>query len=134
VSGVLIIGDDDRLLIKAMLAAARENATPWSECEPVADGSETNSLMLGERKPGVSALRKKYPALPITLGTYRAAISFEVQPAGLVKHLSVSSRDEGKVCNAFEFTAFPLPPNSGRVWFEEHEPGHMAVNVIEVIK
>jgi hypothetical protein len=107
--------------------------------------------MLADRKPGAKDIRRKYPAHNVMLGTYRAAISFEHQPAGLMRHLSVSSRAEGKVpgpevmnmvCEAFGFSK-PLceafinrdvgpVSTSARIWAEEFEAGRMAINVIEV--
>jgi hypothetical protein len=74
------------------------------------------------------------------LGTYRAAISFEEQPAGILRHLSVASHAKGKVpgievvamvVEAFGFSGWPLV-RPGRIWLEEFEPGHMAVNVLEL--
>jgi hypothetical protein len=75
----------------------------------------------------------------VQLGTYAAAISFEGQLAGLMRHLSVSSGEAGKVpnehvmrmiCLAFGFSAFP-PLRLHRVWIEEFEPWHMAISLVE---
>jgi hypothetical protein len=75
----------------------------------------------------------------VELGSYLAAISFEEQPAGLFRHISISARDPGKVPNeyvakmvleAFGFSGYPLTrPN--RVWVEEYGPGRMAINFVE---
>lgn len=136
---VLVIGSVEERKIKNALEQARANPVPLEVMKAIADGTELPALMLKDRKAGVDAIRNEYPSYPVRLGTYLAAISFEYQPAGLMRHLSVSSRNPKAmpglevmiaVCEKFGFSAFP-PPN-GRVWVEEFEPKHMAVNVIEV--
>ena len=137
---VLFIGPDETARIAEAIAKARENATPWEVLSPIADGTSTNHLDLSERKPGVESIRRQYPPQQVMLGTYRAALSFELQPAGMFRHLSISSANKGKVpglevvtavVEAFGFSGWPLQrPN--RVWIEEFEPGWHAVNILEL--
>lgn len=157
-SGVLLIGESERVAIDSAVAEARANAVPLAVLQAHLDGTWTPRLMLKDRKPGSTDFRKDYPPQNVQLGTYRVAISFEQQPGGLMRHLSVSSQAKGKVpgyqvmamvCEAFGFSkavSGAFATNEGkpveadariwanaRVWLEEFEPGHMAVNVVELI-
>lgn len=136
---VLIIGPAEEKLIADAVEAARKNPIPWSVLKAIADGDETTTLLLGDRKVGVDEVRAKYKPQNVMLGTFRAAISFEEQPAGLLRHLSVSTR-KGKIPHlevmkmvlpAFGFSGIPLT-RPGRVWNEEFEPGWFAINVVEL--
>lgn len=154
-SGVLFIGEDERRIIDAAVAAARAKPTPWSVMEAVAVATQGPTLNLDERKnpERIAEIMREYPSQQVQLGTYRAAISFEEQPAGMMRHLSVSSRHPGKVpgpevmemvCLAFGFheklcksmgrphaTIF-RPERPARVWIEEFDPGHHAINIVEL--
>lgn len=154
-SGVLVIGEDERRLIDAAVAAARAKPTPWSVLEEVAVATAGPTLTLDERKrpERIAEIMREYGSHSVQLGTYRAAISFEEQPAGIMRHLSVSSLHAGKVpgpevmemvCIAFGFdeklcnamgrphaTIF-IPTRPARFWVEEFEPGHLAINVVEL--
>lgn len=139
-SGVLIIGPAEQALIEQALVLARINAVPWERIKALVDRTDATTLLLVDRHEGVDKMRKQYPPQNVILGTYRVAISFEHQPVGLIRHLSVSSAHRGKVpgpqvmemvAKAFGFTHVP-PKRPGRVWMEEFEPGRMAVNVAEV--
>jgi hypothetical protein len=151
---VLVIGQQEETAIAAAIKRARANPVPWAEAQAfVADDRDnpTSTLMLDERPPGAEHVRQKYPPQGVKLGTYTAFISFEQQPAGLMRHLSVASQAQGKVpgpevmhmtAEAFGFSAqlceafrtlrvaknLALP---ARVWVEEFKPGHMAINVVE---
>lgn len=119
---------------------ARANVVPLEVVERYANRDFKGALMLADRKPGATEVRNLYEAQQIMLGTYRAAFSFCEQKIGLCRHLSVSSHMKGKVpglevmamvCQAFDMTGIPLR-RPGRIWTEEFEPGHMAVNIIEL--
>jgi hypothetical protein len=108
----------------------------------ITDSTDTDRLDLKDRahQEQVDKLRKEYPSYQVMLGTYRAAISFEMQPAGLFKHLSVSSAVRGMVPNepamkmvleAYGFSGYP-PVRPYRMWLEEFEPGWRAINVVEL--
>lgn len=137
-SGVLIINDKTRKDILAAVARARANPTPWVPA--LASATDTDTLTLDERPVGTFELRKKYPSQHLMLGTYHVAISFEHQPGGLFRHLSVSSQMRGKVPGLevmemlvpeFGFSGWPLTRPS-RMWMEEFEHKRHAVNVIEL--
>lgn len=151
---VLIIGEPEEEAIRVALAAARARPVPRFLLESVGIVEQPKrALMLKDRKPGTEEMVGEYPAQKVRLGTYRAAVSFEEQPAGLTLHLSVSSQAKGMVphplvmrtiCEAFGFsrplcdaigreraTAFS-PERPFRVWVEEFQPGHMAINVVEL--
>lgn len=137
-SGVLLIDEKARTVIAKAIEKARARPTPW--VPELADATPDNLLPLDRRRPGTFELREKYPSQHMMLGTYHVAISFEHQPAGLFRHLSVSSQMRGKVpglevmemlVQEFGFSGWPLQrPN--RVWMEEFEPKRHAVNVIEL--
>ena len=138
---VLIIGPEQEREIQGAVDKARANPVPWEVLQAIADPGAKPMLMMKDRKPGTEAIRDKYPSHSVMLGTYRAAISFEQQPAGLCRHLSVSSRNSKMIpglevmkmtSEAFGFATFPPSEKRGRVWVEEFEPGRMAVNVIEI--
>jgi hypothetical protein len=137
---ILLVNAAIRLEIAAALERARANPVPWEELKKVADGTPTDRLTLADRKPGVADVRKKYAPQNVMLGTYRAAVSFGYQPAGLFKHLSVSSARKGKVpgpevmaavAEEYGFSGWP-PMRPSRIWLEEFEPGWHAVNVVEL--
>jgi hypothetical protein len=139
-TGVLVLGPAERARIDEAVATARANPTPWEAGEMIADGSDTNSLDLDERKGNVAEIRARYPAQHVMLGTYRIAISFEQQPAGLFRHLSISTEQKGRVpglevvimvVEAFGFSGWPLQRPS-RTWMEEYQPGRHAFNVLEL--
>ncbi len=130
---------------------ARRRPIPLSVGVQIAQ-ADTPAVKLADRKGPVSLARQEYPPQQIMLGTYRAAFSFEEQPAGLFRHLSVSSHHPGNVpgpevmlmvCEAFGFSkivcdAFRDTPigkpidHPARIWAEEFDPGHYAINVIEL--
>lgn len=138
-SGVLWIDEAARAAITQAIEQARAKPTPF--VSELVDRSQDKFMSkLEDRKPGISDLRKQYPSQHLKLGTYHAAISFEYQPAGLFRHLSVSSERPGKVPGLevmamlvveFGFSGWPLQ-RAGRVWMEEYEPKRHAVNVIEL--
>ena len=140
-SGVLFIGPSEQFEIEAALKRAVANPTPWQALQAIAMGDDKPTLPLKDRPEGVGELRRKYPSQLVKLGSYIAAISFEHQPAGLFRHLSVSSRARDKVpgpevmamvAEAFGFSGWP-PHGPSRVWLEEYEPGRNAVNVVELV-
>lgn len=141
-SGALILGDAERKAIDLAIEAARAQPTPWAVAQDVAIAGKTNTLNLDERRnvERLAAIRRAFPPQVVRLGTYLAALSFEEQPAGLLRHLSVSSARPGTVphpavmamiCEAFGFSSFP-PTRPHRIWVEEFEPDHRAINVIEL--
>lgn len=151
-SGVLIIGEEQKREIAAALTAARAKPVPWQAMMDSVDPSGNPATLLKDRKPGVTEVRRTYRSQRVQLGTYDTAISFEEQPAGIIKHLSVSSLHAGKVpgpyvmqmvCEAFGFSKWlcewladqtinTAPTLPYRIFLEEFEPGHSAVNILEL--
>jgi hypothetical protein len=136
---ILHLGEHEQRAIAKALELARDQTLPWSIGKRIAiddrDDPKTE-LKLEERKHDNPFPRSQH----LLLGSYLCAISFTEQPAGLVRHLSVSVRTPGKVPNeiaiqmlaeAFGFTS-GWPPTRGRVFLEEFEPGHHAVNIVEL--
>lgn len=137
---ILIIGPVEERLIADAVAAAKTSVIPWAVMEAVSTGDDTTTLLLGDRKMGVDEIRDKYRSQQVMLGTYRCSFTFEEQPAGLMRHISVSTR-KGKIPHlevmkmvlpAFGFTGIPMQ-RPGRVWNEEFEPGWFAINVVEMV-
>jgi hypothetical protein len=132
---VLLITHEDQLRINEMVADARKNYIPWEVLQPTALVDHNRPVVtLEERKPGSERPQSQH----IDLGSYTVAFSFEEQPAGICRHLSVSVDKPGKlpsrpavemVCKAFGFTNFP--PDGG-VWVEEYSRGEFAINAVEV--
>ena len=145
-AGLLVLGLNEKAAIEMALKDARATLSPWEVIKDFALDDDRQPVVLGERGPGF-----RPRSAPVALGTYRAAISFEEQPNGIFRHLSVSSSRNPKnapgpdvmqkVCKAFGFspelckmmkTPKPNPTKRhARVWAEEFEPGHLAVNVVE---
>jgi hypothetical protein len=134
---VLLIDDAVRLAVAELIERARKKPIPWGKVAMFDDAKP--HLKLEDRPPDFD--RSQYRPQHLTLGSYTCAFSIEQQPAGFVRHLSVSVPRKGKLPNypamemlteLFGFDEFP--PTKGRVWVEEFEPGHEAINVAEVIR
>lgn len=132
----VIITPHAKAKIEVLIAQAREHVVPWSLIAASAVATDTNELTLAERKSGAP---KRPESQHIMLGNVEVAFSFEEQPAGICRHMSVAL---GKphllppqeavefIAKEFGFTEFP--PSRGRVWVEEYEPGYHAINVVEL--
>lgn len=139
---VFVITPEKQTEVAAAVAKARAHVIPWDLMRDVAiddSAKPTGTLTLAERKPG-SERRPASIAVQFPGGVV-AAISFEEQPAGIIRHASFSSgRPTAKhllnpslvavLCRMFGFREFP--PSAGRVWVEEYKPDHFAVNVAEI--
>jgi len=134
-AGILLIDAAAR----AAIDQARERAkTHVISREVLEAGAAPNkfSVTLADRRPGF----ERPPSEHLMLGTYRVAFSLEDQPMGLCGHLSASSPDPGKVPGpevmeviAREFGFVGDWPQEVRVWLEEFDPGHNAVNLLWVV-
>jgi hypothetical protein len=137
---ILVIGAAEMKAIRDAIEAARRNPLPWEVAQLIGVTLTRPHLDLNERLPGVAALRRKYPSRYVTLGAYRVGFSFESQPAGLFRHLSVSLPNEGTIprpeimqviARKYGFSSFP-PMRPGTVWNEEFSPGFFATNIVEI--
>lgn len=132
----LVISDDERRAIQA--AVKRAYAKPLSLAQ-VERGAATvpqdkATLTLADRT-GSFEPHGEGVILP---GGYRAAISFEYQPIGLCRHLSVSVDTPGRVPHMLAVgmiaEAFGFVQGMEReIWTEEFDPGEYAVNVVEPV-
>ena len=132
---VIVITSEDRAKIKQMMADAKRDYIPWEKIKDVGVLSNKPVLKLEDRKPGTR------PAVDqqIILGNCRVAFSYEEQPAGMCKHLSISIGDARRLPHpvAVEMVAteFGYPTDylqTCMVWVEEFEPKRYAINVVEV--
>jgi hypothetical protein len=129
----LIIDDAVRVAAAELIERARQKPIPWAKLRDLVREDDEPNLRLADRPHG-------YPRPEtLILSSFRCAFSIEEQPAGFVRHLSVSVPTKGKlpsfpamqmIAELFGFTEFP--PTRGRIWVEEFESGHEAVNVVEV--
>jgi hypothetical protein len=136
---VLVIDAEAQRMITAAVDRARARPVPILISMQLAHiGHDRPVLELHERKP--NAVERPQPECIALYDGYQCAISFEEQPAGMLRHLSVAVNNPGKVpmpsamemiSKAFGFTDFP--PINGKVWVEEFRSGEYAVNVIELI-
>ena len=137
-SRALVLTDAIKKEIDAARAKARANPTPWELLRDHVVANDTATLDLADRKPGVEAITSRAVSVLIPAG-FRAAISFEYQPAGLIRHLSVSVDTKGALphpvavdflLQAFGFDV--IEANTSKIWVEEFEPGHRAVNIVQL--
>src|SRR4051794_26652870 len=139
---VLLITPEKSDEIKAVVAQARANVIPWETMRGLAiddSAMPTGTLTMSQRKPGSE---RRPPSIAVHFeGGVTAALSFEEQPAGILRHLSVSTGRSGKnhlinptilAMLATEFGFREFPPSVGRVWVEEYGPDYWAVNVVEL--
>jgi len=130
----LIITDDVRADINKMIERAEKHPLPMARIIEGAVDGDLDIVHLSDRKPGYERPRSEHMIIPMG---FRVAISIEEQPAGWCKHLSISVPMPGKVpsqeaammiADAFGFHAIH------KVWLEEFDPGHMAINMIFVYR
>ena len=135
---VLVINERVRRAIAAMVERASKKPVPWEQMKRFVNFEDNKNfeLPLKDRPPDFTRPESEH----LRIGKYRIAFSFEQQPAGLLRHLSVSVPRVGRtphpaavemIAREFGFTEFP--PTAGRIWLEEFDPGHHAVNVVELV-
>lgn len=132
---IVIIGPEEMKLIEQAVVKARANPITLEMLKALQhDIPDNRVLKLEDRKESFKRPESQHVVFP---GGFRAAISFEQQPAGLVRHLSVSSPTQGRIPNEpavrmiAEAFGFTLPAQ--RMWLEEFEPGHHAINLVELV-
>lgn len=135
----LIIGPEQQDAIDLAVATARLHPVPWSVLQSGALSDPGPALALADRPDGWQRPPSQHVMIPIG---YHIAISFEEQPAGLCRHLSVSIENPNpryplpypiavaQLAKACGFRHWP--PSPGRVWREEFAPGQWAINVLEI--
>jgi hypothetical protein len=140
---VLIISEKDRHNIQIAVNLARANPVPLEALEGLMNATPDHRLPFEETRAQLAdEVYKRYPTQSFLLGNVRVAFSFEYQPSGLMRHLSVALNKprSQKVPNyevvkmvALEFGFSDFPPKKPyRIWSEEFEPKRFAVNIIEL--
>ncbi len=130
----LIINKDVRTQIKFAVERARAKPIPWSQLQAYTLPGNTREIKLGDRPKGFERVESQFVVIP---DGYRASFSFEEQPAGILRHLSVSVSTPGKLpsLEAFQIIAEEFgftKDGDGTTWMEEFAPGHHAVNILQV--
>ena len=148
----LIITHEVEIAIDAAVASARQRPIPLDVIRKLAVPLDKKELTLADRqKQGAEQVIQLLRALDVAEQVirtqsehvlipfgYRAAISYEQQPDGLCRHLSISVDTPGRVptpeavdmiAKAFGFRMEGI----GTVWLEEFDPGHHAVNIVEMV-
>jgi|SoiMethySBSTD1v2_1073268.scaffolds.fasta_scaffold1642878_1 hypothetical protein len=80
----IIVGETERVELKAAMARARAHPLPWEELSRTTARDATNNGHIEDRHESPSA---EFVKLPFGHGV---AITFEEQPAGMCLHISVS--------------------------------------------
>lgn len=146
------MGAAERKRIAAAIEAATARPVVWDQVKDSALDDPSPMVTLADRAKAPGVIR---PASEhMVLGNIRVAYSHEQQPAGFFRHLSASVRKPGKlpnhiaiavICREFGFSEMicdalasagkkrPEHQVIGRIWLEEFDPGHHAVNVVELI-
>lgn len=136
---ILIIGEVERRKIAVVKERALKRPVRMSDDDLMAlmELKDKIELTLEDRSRMKAAWIRSPSAQVIFPGGYRAAFSYEIQPAGLCAHLSVSVMGREKkgmmplpesvAMIASEFgMAFP----ADKMWTEEFEPGEYAINLV----
>jgi len=131
----LVIDDNVRREIEAAVALAASRPVPLEVVMSFSKNEHADHIALADRPADVRRPESQHVFIPIG---YRASISFEQQPSGLVRHLSVSVDRPGMVPNMLAVgmlaEAFGFQHGAPRqIWSEEFEPGQFAINVAELV-
>jgi hypothetical protein len=133
----LFIGEAERAACAAAASRAAKHPTPLEDSMRTAQAVPQGKAMLSlaDRLGPFKPLDVECVELP---GGYQCAFSFEHQPIGLCRHLSVAVDTPGRmphmaavgmIAEAFGF----VQGAERRIWVEEFAPGHHAVNVVEPV-
>jgi hypothetical protein len=100
---------------------------------------DTSTIKLADRKGYDRRVRDRYPPQQVLVEVgFRCAFSFEEQPAGLCRHLSVSVEDEEPYATPqieaaqLLARAFGINPKVNVTWTEEYERGKLAINFVSL--
>lgn len=135
----LIINPEIQAQIKNVCDEARKKTLPWSILKKYVV-PDLNEVRLSDRKPGSEEVIDRGEQIVIPNG-YLVMLSFEEQPDGIMRHLSVSLVDSKKMPSPeavdmilSEFGFDTIPMRTSRIWMEEFEPGRFAINVCQLDK
>ena len=132
---------DRRAKIAEAIAEARRAPLSLDAVAAMAKGlpQDKNVYSLSDRQPNFITQTAVNVLIP---DVFRAAISFEEQPCGLARHLSISVDAAGAcpnaaaiqaIARAFGIACGENDYGGGTVWIEEFQPGHFAVNLVAVV-
>ena len=100
---------------------------------------DLDTIRLADRKGYDRRVRETYPPQQVLVEVgFRCAFSFEEQPAGLCRHLSISVEDEEPFTKPQNEAAqilaraFGIDPVENICWTEEYEPGKLAINYVSL--
>lgn len=135
---VIVIGEPERRAIQHAIERARERPVPLEEVKRrAADIPQEGALNLADRPANYTPRTASQSV--ILPGGVRIAISFEEQPDGLTRHLSISTPRPGTVPNQYAviilLRAFGMglrPDVATTAWLEEFHPGHYAINIVQL--
>ena len=134
----LILSEEKQKEIDAAVARAREKPMSLEEVKRLALPPETIEVTLADQTQARLEKVTYSQCVEIDVG-YMACISFEEQPAGLCRHLSVSVARRGRlphelavemIAKAFGFQSSLM---DCRFWLEEIGSGQKAVNMVELV-
>jgi hypothetical protein len=132
----LVITPRERALIKEAIARAAKHPISIERMKGMHVKAADTHLTLEMRAKELGADWKRQPEsefVPLPVG-YLAAISFEEQPIGMCRHLSISVDRPGAlphpeavkmIMEEFGCTHAVAAP-----WVEEFKPGHSAINIV----
>jgi len=131
----LLITDAIRDLARDLAAHAEAHPLPWSKGREWAiDGEFVTEIKLADRPAGFERMPTQQLLIP---QGYRVAFSIEEQPAGFCRHLSVSVDTPGR-CPSIPavklISGLFGMVDWHKIWLEEFDPGHNAVNILELYK
>lgn len=137
----LVISDNTRARIRRALEKAAAKPATLAAVQAAAFPEQgKDHLTLADRiQQQQTPVEKLVEHVIIPMG-YRVAISFEQQPPGLCKHLSISvdrpgllpSPEAVKMIAAEYGIEFPGAAIVAR-WIEEFDPGHDAINLLALV-
>jgi hypothetical protein len=136
----LIIRLEQMKEILIAIDRARSRPVPRDVFDKLASAVPQNTTKVRfEDRKGFHLQREKYQPQQVLIEVgFRCAFSFEEQPAGLCRHLSISVEDEEPYVTPQEEAAqilaraFGIDPVNNSCWTEEYEPGKLAVNFVSL--
>lgn len=132
---VLMIGIAEKAAIAKAIERAWANPVPLAMVEKNAFPNQQAKVVTLKDRKDKGRPPSQFVEIP---NGYVAAISFEQQPAGLVRHLSISIDRVGMVPNEHavqmiaEAFGFVGDISTEMMWMEEFEPDHHAINIVQL--
>jgi hypothetical protein len=140
----LILGPEEYNNIANAIEAAKRNPLPYEVAKEFYMAGQPTKLAMNDFTQSAKVVRDAYPPQKLVLGTHHIAFSYEEQPAGMVRHISISTStsvsgpDEfamRMIAEAFGFKSFTMDttePSKFHIWTEEFALGQWAINLIEL--